>query len=85
MFSRQPILTIRERAVRALEESTNILEKAFILLQQGRRAEADKMRSEARAKRNDSVWLMAKANELETSANNAPPPYERNPSHSLYH
>lgn len=76
MFSRWSTVTLRERAVRALEESTSKFEQAFILLKQGRRTEAEMLRNEARAKRNDSVWLMAKANELEkTSPSGVPLQY----------
>ena len=68
MISRSSAVPLRERAVRALEESTRIFEQAFILLKQGRRKEAEQLRNNARAKRNDSVWLMAKANELDKTS-----------------
>jgi len=59
---------LRKEAVEALQKSTTLFKQAFILLKQGRRDAANKLQNEARAKRNDSVWLMAKANELEKAS-----------------
>jgi beta-N-acetylglucosaminidase len=59
---------LRKEAVEALQKSTTMFKQAVILLKQGRREAAKKLQNEARAKRNDSVWLMAKANELEKAS-----------------
>lgn len=68
MFSQWSVVPLREQAVEALQKSTTMLKQALILLNQGRRQAAHKLQNEARAKRNDSVWLMAKANELEKAS-----------------
>lgn len=54
-----------EQAMSALQESTTMLQVAGKLLDQGNVEEARRLRDEARARRNISVWLMAKANTLE--------------------
>ena len=59
-------LTLRKLAVEALEKSTRMLEVAMRLLKHGNRAEADRVRREARAQRTISTLLMAKASQLET-------------------
>ncbi|MFN2493064.1 MAG: hypothetical protein ABR501_09290 [Pyrinomonadaceae bacterium] len=84
VFKRWSPVALRASAVRALEESTKIFEKAFILLKEGRRTEADKLRSEARAKRNHSVWLMAKANELERKWGDNPLPHYQKTNNSTF-
>jgi hypothetical protein len=56
---------LREQAMEALHESTTMLQVAGKLLDQGNVEEARRLRDEARAQRNVSVWLMAKANTLE--------------------
>ncbi len=50
----------------ALQRSTTMLQVAAKLLDQGNVDEAKRLRDQARAQRNISVWLMAKANTLET-------------------
>ena len=62
---RQGSIPLRERAMEALHESTTMLTVARHLLEQGNREEARRLQNEARAKRDASVLLMAKANELE--------------------
>ena len=52
----------------ALHRSTTMLKVAGKLLDQGNVEEATRLRDQARAQRNISVWLMAKANTLETFA-----------------
>jgi hypothetical protein len=54
-----------EQAMEALQESTTMLQVAGKLLDQGNVEEARRLRDEARAQRNVSLWLMAKANTLE--------------------
>lgn len=56
---------LREQAMEALEESTTMLQVACDLLEQGNREEAVRLRDEARARRNVSVWLMTQASTLE--------------------
>ncbi len=56
---------LREQAMEALEESTTMLQVACNLLEQGNREEAVRLRDEARARRNVSVWLMTQASTLE--------------------
>ena len=57
---------LREQAMEALQRSTTMLQVAGKLLDQGNVDEAKRLRDQARAQRNISVWLMAKANTLET-------------------
>ena len=59
---------LREQAMEALQESTTMLKVAGKLLDQGNLEEARRLRDEARAQRNLSVWLMAKANRLEQAS-----------------
>ena len=58
---------LREQAMEELQQSTTMLQVAGKLLDQGNVEEAKRLRDEARAHRNVSVWLMAKANTLEQS------------------
>jgi hypothetical protein len=58
-------LLLRKRAVEAVHESTELLKQAFVLLKAGNRQQAEGLQKAARAKRNNSVWLMRKANKLE--------------------
>ena len=58
-------LLLRKRAVENVRESTEMLKQAFALLRSGNRQQAEQLQKAARAKRNDSVWLMQKANKLE--------------------
>ena len=51
----------------ALRQSTTMLEVASNLLDAGNRAEAVRLKDEACAKRNVSVWLMSKANTIESA------------------
>jgi hypothetical protein len=64
---------LREQAIEALEQSTTMLSVASKLLDQGNVAEAKRLRDQARARRNISVWLMAKANTLEQTAHQVIP------------
>lgn len=63
-------LELRKKALEILEKSTKMLEVALTLMKQGNRAEADRVRDDARRQRTISTLLMAEANQLET----APPP-----------
>lgn len=74
-------IQLREQAIEALEESTTMLSVASKLLDQGNVAEATRLRDRARARRNISVWLMAKANTLEQTAHQVIPG-SYNQSHS---
>ncbi len=67
MSSEQSVTVLREQAMAALRESTTMLEVASNLLDAGNREEAVRLKDEARAKRNVSVWLMGKANTLENA------------------
>ena len=67
MGSKVSITALREQAMEALQESTTMLEVAANLLDQGNRDEAVRLTDEARAKRNVSVWLMSKANAMEST------------------
>jgi hypothetical protein len=58
-------IELREQAMDELQQSTTMLKVAGKLLDQGNVEEATRLRDEARAHRNISVWLMAKANSLE--------------------
>jgi hypothetical protein len=58
-------LTLRKRALEALEKSTKMLDVAFDLLKQGNQSEADRVRNDARTQRTISTLLMAEANRLE--------------------
>ena len=58
-------MPLRQQARQALQESTTMLMVASNLLEQGNREEARRLQREARAKRDASMLLMAKANELE--------------------
>ena len=68
MNSQSSVSALREQAMEALQASTTMLEVASNLLDAGNREEAVRLKEEARAKRNVSVWLMSKANTLENSA-----------------
>ena len=58
-------MPLRQQARRALKESTTMLMVADQLLKLGNRDEARRLQREARAKRDASMLLMARANELE--------------------
>lgn len=64
MASREK-LTLREMAVKALENSTKMLKVASELRKQGNQFEADRLRNEARTQRTVSTLLMAEASRLE--------------------
>jgi hypothetical protein len=61
-------LPLRERAMEVLRESSKMFTVASNLLEQGNREEAKRLQFEARAKRDASVLLMAKANALENAS-----------------
>ena len=58
-------LLLRERAVERVRESTEMLKQALFLLRSGNYEKAEQLKKDARAKRNDSVWLMQQANKLD--------------------
>ena len=58
-------LTLREKALEALEKSTQMLQVALDLLTQGNQVEAARVQKEARRQRTISTFLMAEANKLE--------------------
>jgi hypothetical protein len=62
-------LTLRQRALEALERSTKMLQVALDLLSQGNQVEAARVQKEARRQRTISTLLMAEANNLEMSLN----------------
>jgi hypothetical protein len=66
MHSQPSVNTLREQALEELSQSTTMLKVASNLLDQGNRDEAARLNEEARIKRNVSVWLMSKANALES-------------------
>jgi hypothetical protein len=82
VIRQRSVVRLREQAVEALQTSTAMLKQGLALLNQGSREAAHKLLNEARAKRNDSVWLMAKANELEKASDRqlSPQPYPAPPS-----
>ena len=69
-MDRDLALALRERALFALESSTNMLTVAQNLLQQGNQREAARLRNEARYKRNESILLMDQAREVEQRSSN---------------
>ena len=58
-------LTLREKALEALEKSTKMLQVALDLLTQGNGTEAARVHKEARKQRTISTLLMAEANRVE--------------------
>ena len=62
-------LTLREKALEALEKSTKMLQVALDLLNQGNQVEAARLQKEARKQRTLSTLLMAEANNLEMNRN----------------
>lgn len=56
---------LRKKALESVHESTEMLKQAFVLLKAGQREQAEKLQEAARSKRNNSIWLMRKANVLE--------------------
>ena len=62
-------LTLREKALEALEKSTKMLQVALDLLTQGNEVEAARVHKEARKQRTISTLLMAEANNLEMNLN----------------
>lgn len=60
-------LTLRQRALSGLEQSTKMLEVAARLIRQGNVREASKVQKEARTLRTISTLLMAEANKIETT------------------
>ena len=69
MMDQELALALRERAVAALEISTTMLKVAQNLQLQGNEAEADRLRDEARTKRNESILLMDQAMSLGQRSN----------------
>ena len=64
-------LTLREKALEALEKSTKMLQVALDLMTMGNRVEAARVHQEARKQRTISTLLMAEANKLEMNLNMA--------------
>ena len=58
-------LLLRKKAVEDVHESTEMLKQAFALLKSGNRQRAEGLQKAARAKRNNSLRLMRRANKLE--------------------
>jgi hypothetical protein len=56
------------RALDLLQESSEMLERALLLLQNGKVEEAEKLKVLARSKRTDSVLTMKEANNLEENS-----------------
>lgn len=59
------ITQLRMKALDMLQESSEMFERAFVLLQSGRVEEGERMKELARSKRTDSVLMMKEANNLE--------------------
>jgi hypothetical protein len=55
-------MTLSERALKALKESTKLLEVADRLESQGNLKQSRRLREQGRTQRNISVWLMSQAN-----------------------
>jgi len=69
MSSNSALITqLRQKALDMLQESSELFEQAFVLLQNDRGKEAEQMRESARAKRNDSFSLMQEAKTLEAQS-----------------
>lgn len=62
-------LTLREKALEALQKSTKMLQVALDLMTQGNQEESARVHQEARKQRTISTLLMAEANKLEMSLN----------------
>jgi len=62
-------LTLRQKALEALQKSTQMLQVALDLLTQGNQVEAARVQKEARKQRTISTFLMAEANKLEMNLN----------------
>ena len=62
------VIALRERAVAALQVSTTMLKVAQNLSTQGNLSEADRLRNEARYKRNESILLMDQARSVEQNS-----------------
>lgn len=58
-------LTLRQKALEALEKSTRMLQVAVDLFEQGNQPEAERVRKEAQYHRSISTLLMAEALNLE--------------------
>ena len=71
-------LTLRQKALEALEKSTRMLQVAVDLFEQGNPAEAARVRKEAQSQRTISTLFMAEAHNLERN-----PPFlgSKVPSH----
>ena len=52
----------------AVSESTEMLKQAFALLRSGNQQQAEQLQKAARAKRNESMWLMRKASRIENDS-----------------
>jgi ribosome maturation protein Sdo1 len=65
MDNSQVRLLLRKKAVEAVHESTDMLKQAFALIKSGNRQKAEELRKAAREKRDNSVWMMLKANKLD--------------------
>jgi hypothetical protein len=68
-MGRREGLTLREKALEALEKSTQMLQVALDLLTMGNQEESARVHKEARKQRTISTLLMAEANKLEMNLN----------------
>jgi hypothetical protein len=59
-------LSIQQKALEALQDSTRSLEIAEQLLKVGNVTEAQRLRDEAREQRNLSVWLMSQSRNVDS-------------------
>jgi len=80
-MERREGLTLREKALEALETSTKMLQVALDLFTQGNQVEATRVRDEARKQRTISTLLMAEANSLEMNPNRG----RSQPKHNINH
>jgi hypothetical protein len=61
-------LLLRKRAVEAVHESTEMLKQALALRRSGNPEKAESLRKAAQTKRDNSVWLMRRANKLDSDS-----------------
>ena len=76
-------LTLRQKALEALQKSTQMLQVALDLLTQGNQVEAARVQKEARKQRTISTFLMAEANKLEMNLNIVRSEHYPNSTHKM--
>ncbi|MFN2513087.1 MAG: hypothetical protein ABR568_16900 [Pyrinomonadaceae bacterium] len=59
------ITQLYKRALETVQESSELFEKAIILMKEGKHAQATVTQELARQKRNESQWLVSEAQKLE--------------------